>query len=121
MALIEIGDCVFDRKQFGLSHGFETLDPGAQEAFVNHLHIAGEDAAAEANRVIELWINEMRSRWPNRSFRIYRQIEPLEITIRFHLVRPGLPNWCEQEIEIIMVSPMDHTVEPLLGDGNGER
>lgn len=104
MALIEIGDCVFDQKQFGFSHGFKELDPVAQEAFVNHLHLAGEDAAAEANRIIESWTSEMRLHWPTRTFRIYRQIEAIEITIRFHLVRADLPNWCEQGIEIITVS-----------------
>jgi hypothetical protein len=104
MALIEIGDCVFDQRQFGLSHGFEALDPVAQEAFVNHLHIAGDGAAAEANRIIESWTTEMQLRWPHRTFRIYRQVEPSEITIRFHAVRPDLPNWCEEGTEIITIS-----------------
>ncbi len=107
MALIEIGGCVFDRKQFGLSHGFEALDPVGQEAFVNHLHLAGDDAEAEANRIIELWITEMRSGWPTRTFRIYRQIEDSETTIRFHLVRAEVLNWCDQGIEIITVSSED--------------
>jgi hypothetical protein len=46
----------------------------------------------------------MRSRWPDRTFRIYRQVEADEVTFRFHLVRPSLPNWCEKEIEIITVA-----------------
>ena len=104
MALIEIGDCVFDRKQFDLTRGCESLDPVAREAFVNHLHLAGDDAAAEANRIIESWTYEMRSRWPTRTFRIYRHVEAREITIRFHIVRAGLPNWCERGIEVITVS-----------------
>ncbi len=102
MALIEVGGCVFDERQFGLSHGCEALDPIGQEAFVNHVHLAG-DAAVEADRVVDGWMTEMRSHWPNRTFRIYRQVEPTEITIRFHLVRPSLANWCEQGVEIITV------------------
>jgi hypothetical protein len=45
----------------------------------------------------------MRSRWPDRTFRLYRQVEAGEVTIRFHLVRPGLPNWCELGTEVITV------------------
>jgi hypothetical protein len=104
MALIEIGDCIFDRKQLASAHGFEVLDPVAREAFVNHLHLTGENAAIEADRIIESWIKEMRLHWSSRTFRIYRHIEPLEVTIRFHLVRPDVPNWCEQGIEIITVA-----------------
>jgi len=107
MALIEIGDCVLDQKQFDLSHGFESLDSVEQEAFVNHLHLEGEGAAIEADRIIESWIKEMRLRWPSRTFRIYRQIEHSEITIRFHMVRPGMTNWCEQGVEIITVPALD--------------
>src|SRR5580765_7771049 len=33
-ALIEIGECVFDQRQYDSSHGFESLDPIAQEVFV---------------------------------------------------------------------------------------
>ena len=106
MNLIEIGDCVFDRKQYDLSCGFEALDPVGREAFVNHLHLAGENAAHEADRIIESWINEMRLRWPGRTFRIYRHVDRAEITIRFHLVRPGLLNWCDQDIEIITVTAL---------------
>ncbi len=104
MALIEIGECVFDATLFHQSHGFESLDPIAQEAFVNHLHVTGHDAALKASRIIEAWIAEMRARWPDRIFRIYRQTEASEVTIRFHLVRAGLPNWCEQDIEIITIA-----------------
>ena len=42
MALIEIGECVFDQRQYDSSHGFESLNPIAQEAFVNHLHLTGD-------------------------------------------------------------------------------
>jgi len=103
VALIEIDDCVFDREQYDLSHGLEALDPVGRGAFVNHLHLSGQNASLEADRIIQSWIREMRLRWPGRTFRIYRQVESSEITIRFHLVRPGLPNWCEQDIEITTV------------------
>ena len=66
MALIEIGECVFDAKLFDQSHGFESLDPVAREAFVNHLHVTGNDVALEASRKIESWTTEMRLRWPDR-------------------------------------------------------
>src|SRR5262249_13477001 len=97
-------DCVFDERQYELSHGFESLDPIAQEAFVNHLHVSGGNAADDAKRIVESWVTEMRARWPNTEFRIFREVQPSEITIRFHVVRPGLANWCEQGIEIITVS-----------------
>ncbi len=103
-ALIEIGECVFDKRQYDSSHGFESLDPIAQEAFVNHLHLAGETAALEADRIVESWASEMRARWPNETFRIYRHVESSEIIIRFHKVRPGFENWCDQGVEIINVS-----------------
>lgn len=104
MAFIEIGECVFDRQQYGLSHGFESLDSVGREAFVNHVHLAGDAAAHKANLIIQSWIKEMRSLFPGRTFRIYRQVEPSEITLRFHLVRSGISNWCEQGIEIITVT-----------------
>jgi hypothetical protein len=104
LALIEIGECVFDERQYRSSHGFESLDPIAQEAFVNHLHLSGGTASDDAERIVNAWATEMRKRWPNREFRIYRQVEHSEITIRFHMVRPDLANWCEQGIEIITVS-----------------
>ena len=103
-ALIEIGECVFDQRQYDSSHGFESLDPVAQESFVNHLHLTGEKAAIEAGRILQSWTSEMRRRWPNETFRIYRTVESSEITIRFHKVRSGLANWCEEGVEIITVA-----------------
>jgi hypothetical protein len=104
VALIEVEGCIFDERRLGLSHGFESLDPVGREAFVNHLHLAGGERAREAQGIIDSWATEMRSRWPGRAFRIYRQVEADEVTIRFHLVRPGLPDWCDQGIEIITVA-----------------
>jgi hypothetical protein len=104
MDLIENDGCVFDQNQLRHSHGFELLDPVGREAFVNPMHMEGENAAVEAESIIESWIKEMRLRWPGRIFRIYPQIDPTEITIRFHQIRPGVPNWCEQDIEIITVT-----------------
>jgi hypothetical protein len=103
MTLIEVGGCVFDERQFALSHGFESLDPVGREAFINHVHLAGVDRENVARQTIELWAAEMRSRWPDRTFRIYRQAEAGETTLRFHAVRPGFANWCEEGIEIITV------------------
>jgi hypothetical protein len=103
VALIEVDGCIFDERQLSCSHGFESLDPVGREAFVNHLHIAGSDRVRAARGVIEAWAAEMLSRWADRTFRIYRQLEADEITIRFHVVRPGVPNWCEEGVEIITV------------------
>ena len=101
--LVEVDSCVFDAEQFRLSHGFESLDVVAREAFVNHLQLSGEDRAEVAERVIRSWAAEMKARWPGRVFRIYRQVESEEVTIRFHTARPGLPNWCESGVEVIVV------------------
>ena len=97
MALVEVDGCIYDELCFRSSHGFESLDPVGREAFVNHLHINGDDRHDIAGRTIEAWAVEMRSRWPDREFRIYRHSAPGEIVIRFHLVRPGILNWCEEE------------------------
>jgi hypothetical protein len=99
--LIEVEGCVFDETQFGQSHGFETLDPVGREAFVNHMHLIGPDREAIANQIISSWKAEMKRGWPTCAFRIYRHVEPDEITIRFHLVRQDLPNWCEEDVEIL--------------------
>jgi hypothetical protein len=104
VSLAEVGGCIFDEKRICVSRGHESLDPVAREAYVNHLHLAGPDRVPVAWAIIESWAAEMRIRWTQRTFRIYRQTEADEITIRFHAVRPGLPNWCEDGIEIITIS-----------------
>lgn len=103
MSLVEIDGCVFDAEQLGMSHGFESLDLVGREAFVNHRHFDSADRAAAAERLIALWTQELFAKWPSHTFRIYRKIEPDEITVRFHMVRPGVPNWCENGIEILVV------------------
>jgi hypothetical protein len=118
VVLVEIGGCIFDAGQVGLSHGYEGLDPVGREAFVNHLHLTAADREIAAARVIESWVTEMRAGWPGREFRIYRQVEAGEVTIRFHLVRPNLPNWCEDGIEVIIVGSQE--AEPdVLPDRRG--
>lgn len=103
MALVEVDGCIFDAEQLKLARGFESLDPVGREAFVNHLHLSGEDRVAVSECVIRSWIEEMKARWPGRVFRIYRQVELEEVTIRFHTVRLDLPNWCESGVEVIVV------------------
>jgi hypothetical protein len=103
MALIEVKGCIYDEGEFRKSHGYESFDPVGREAFVNHIHLEGTDRETVATSVIALWTTEMCSRWPTRTFRIYRQVETDEVTIRFHMVRPDWPNWCEDGIEIITV------------------
>lgn len=103
MALAEVGECILDTDQLRLSHGFEGLDPIGREAFVNHLHLSAADRIAAAERIIRAWVAEMKARWPDREFRIYRHVEAHEVTIRFHMVRAGQSNWCEDGIELLIV------------------
>jgi hypothetical protein len=109
MALVEVDGCIYDEQQLRSSHGFESLDPVAREAFVNHLHVSGDDRLAIAGRIVDEWAAEMRRRWPDREFRIYSDLRPNEVLVRFHLVRPGIPNWCDVGLEIITVNaaPLD--------------
>jgi hypothetical protein len=110
VGLIEVRGCIFDEEQLASLHGFESLDLIGQEAFVNHIHLSGPDKEVVADRIIEAWTLAMRTGWPDRAFRIYRHVEPDEIIIRFHVVRPSLPNWCESGVGIITVgSPRAHT------------
>jgi hypothetical protein len=102
--LIEIDGCIFDEGQWRHAHGYETLDPVGREAFVNHIHLDGKARFVEAERIVQSWAEELRARWPARTFRIYRQIDGREVTVRFHEVRPGLPNWSEQGGEIVTVT-----------------
>jgi len=105
-ALIEIDGCVFDKAQLRVTHGHEKLDPIAKEAFVNHIHFSGRSRQEKAENQIQEWKREMQ-KWPDSSFRIYRQIDTKEIIIRFHLVRSGLPNWCDEfhGLEVIDFQP----------------
>ena len=105
--LIEKDRCIFEESQIELSHGYEGFDEIAKEAFVNHIHIDSDDREPVSNKIIKSWSNEMKAKWPGKIFRIYRQIEEDKITIRFHFVKNGQPNWCdsgtETGIEIINV------------------
>ena len=105
MPLVEVDGCVYDEDQFRHSHGFKKLDPLSRETIVNHIHLSGEARDAKAERQIQLWIAELRTRWPEHEFRIYRHLDEDEVTIRFHMVRPGVPNWCESGVEIIEIGP----------------
>jgi hypothetical protein len=110
--LVEIDRCIFDCAQLRLSRGYESLDPVGREAFVNHLHLTGDERAGAADEVIAGWSDEMRARWPSRTFRIYRVVEPDEVTVRFHAVRPGLVDWCEgglEGMEVITIGPDERT------------
>jgi hypothetical protein len=103
VALVEVGECIYDSEQLERSHGYEGLDPVAREAFINHIHFGIKDLHA-AEQIVESWIAEMRTRWPKQVFRIYRHTDVNEVVIRFHVVRAGLPNWCEEGIEVLVVS-----------------
>jgi hypothetical protein len=103
VALVEVAGCIFDAEQLALAHGYEGLDPVGREAFVNHLHLTSGDRVAAAEQIIASWIAEMKARWPGRVFQIYRDLKSDEVIIRFHMARRGLPNWCDEGIEIIVV------------------
>jgi hypothetical protein len=103
MTLVEIDGCIFDKQQLALSHGFDDLDPVARETLVNHIHLDGDDRQAVADRFIRSWATEMRSRWPDRTFRILRQTESSEVIISFHMRRPGHAEWCGAGVEVIEV------------------
>ena len=79
------------------------MDPVGREAFVNHMHFTASDEAAAAG-VIESWATELGARWPDRQFRIYRHVEDGEVIVRFHMVRQGVPNWCDVGVEVTVVS-----------------
>lgn len=105
--LTQIDDCIFDAVQLRLSHGYEDLDVVAQESFVNHIHIDGLIRISLAEKLISEWTDEMRSRWPHHQFRIYFEEDPEEVTVRFHRVREGLPNWYDSglpNVRVIIVS-----------------
>ena len=103
MLLVELEGCVFDADQLRGAHGYVGLDPVAQEAFVNHIHISGPGRSARATALIESWASQLRARWPGASFRIYREVTRNEITVRFHRLRAESPNWAEEGVEIIEV------------------
>ncbi len=104
MALIAVDGCFYDEEQFARSHSYESLDLVGREAFVNHIHVGGKSRIFMADQKIQSWIAEMRKRWPDQPFRIYRQVQDDEVTIRFHAMRPDLPNWCEMGVEILTVN-----------------
>jgi len=101
--LIQVDGCVFDEKQFKFSYGFDSLDPVGKEAFVNHVHLDGENRRNESDRIIQDWMSEMKGKWQGRVFRIYRDVRPDEVIIRFHLVRQFVSNWADSGVEIIEV------------------
>lgn len=106
--LVEIDGCIFDAAELRTSHGYESLDPVGREAFVNHLHLTGSGRADAAAEVIAGWTGEMRSHWPDHRFRIYRVVEPDEVSVRFHTVRSDLADWCaggQESVEVITVGP----------------
>jgi hypothetical protein len=96
--------CVYDAELFPRSHGFETLDLVGREAFVNHIHVSGDDRERQADEIIAAWSANMSSNWPTRIFRIYRDIVDDEIIVRFHMVRPGVVNWSDgNDCKVIVV------------------
>ncbi len=101
--LIEIEGCIFLKDELGNSHGYESLDAVGQEAFVNHIHLDGSDHESEAGKWVQDVTEALKHGWPSRSFRIYRQTDPRESTVRFHMVRESQPNWCEQDLEGIEI------------------
>ena len=105
--LIQVGDCIYDAEQFPHSHGFESLDPVGREAFVNHIHVSGDDRDQVADQIVRDWKAIMLSDWPDQTFRIYRHKIDDEIILRFHSVRPGVANWYDGDEGLIIVKGSD--------------
>ena len=102
--LIDVDGCVYDAELFQHSHGFESLDSVGREAFVNHIHVSGNDRELKADRIIDAWRSNMASVFPDRVFRIYRHLTEAEIVLRFHAERTGVANWYEgNEGELLLV------------------
>jgi hypothetical protein len=101
--LIEIDGCIYDAAAFPLSHGFGHLDSVGREAFVNHIHLSGDAREQLADQIVQDWIKDMHSKWPNETFRVYRHVIDREIVLRFHLVRHGVANWFEGEEGLLVV------------------
>jgi hypothetical protein len=97
------GNCIFDSELLKHTQGFESLDAIGQEAFVNHIHFDGKNRVTESESKIADWIQEIRTKYNDSKFRIYKQVEADEITIRMHMVRPGVANWIDDGIEIIEI------------------
>jgi hypothetical protein len=98
-------ECIFDKEQLDKSHGYEGLDPIGQESFVNYLHFEGINSKEMSDKILKTWSCELTQKWPSDTFRIYRQTESGEITIRFHKVRPNYANWAEAGVEILEIGP----------------
>jgi hypothetical protein len=101
--LVRSGDCVFDREQLIHSFGYESLDAVGREAFVNHIHLEGENRERLANELVSDWSDELREKWPLERFRIYWCEDVSEITVRFHRVRDGVPNWYDSGLSNVRV------------------
>ncbi len=103
--LIEHNSCIFDEKQLALSHGYEALDSVGQEAFVNHIHFEDSERV-QVDRLVDHWKREMRSKWPDRAFRIYVHEAEREIIVRFHQIRDGMPHWSEasEELQVLCIN-----------------
>ena len=100
MELVEIDQCIYIRKEYEHSRGFEGEDRVGRESFVNHIHIEGKNHLRNADDHIQRLCTALKAGWPNARFRIYHQIDPSESTVRFHMVRESEPNWCSESGEI---------------------
>lgn len=87
-----------------ISHGYENLDAVGIESFINHMHLWGKNRNKQCQEIIQDWIFQFISKWPQETFRIYRHFDKNEITIRFHAQRTTCPNWSEDTNGLIIVS-----------------
>jgi hypothetical protein len=102
-SLIEHNDCIFDKDQLVHSFGYASLDPVGQEAFVNHVHFSGTNFRELSQVLISTWENEMKTKWSHFVFRIYLQEEADEHIVRFHRVRMGIPDWCKDGVQGVVI------------------
>jgi hypothetical protein len=69
----------------------------------NHIHFEGENREHQAKELVQDWIEELREKWPQDRFRIYWCEDESEITVRFHRVREGMPNWYDSGLPHVRV------------------
>jgi len=101
--LAKLNGCIFLKEEIEQSHGYENLDAIGQEAFVNHIHIEGIDHESKAEKWVQDVTDALKQDCPGLLFRIYRQTDSQESTVRFHKFRDSQPNWCEDDLEGIEI------------------
>lgn len=105
---VEANGCVFIADQYALSHSNQEAfeDEIAFEAFVNHVHLSGDeldetlqplDILKMALTMGEKWQSKLQKDFPSERFLIILGFDEGEATLRFHKVRPFQAAWIDIE------------------------